>query len=387
MTSVLNRALPPPNNWQDFESLCFDLYTRVWRTNDAEMHGRRGQPQSGVDVYGNDRVEERFVGVQCKGKEEGYGYALTNAELRAEVEKAKTFRPPLGVFVVATTAANDVGILALARQITQEHEQLGLFEVRVQGWGTLRQRITDYPDLLTKHFPDFAPYDLAGKIDDSVATTQQEGEQTRATIDRGFDKMLVAINERSAPADSLQVRIGEIAKLMEDGYPQAALSRFESLWTKEGARASPRNRYRLQGNIGSAHLIIGDTDAAVRYFRAAHMEEPDWAGARAILATAEVIDGNLSKAYDLARGALNDDPTSDRAAAVLLEAAPTEISLTDLETLIPQELKTRFDIVLNFAIRARKTGNAAASQIYAQRAFEMQPERLACNLRISRNPS
>ncbi|MGO8867618.1 MAG: PIN domain-containing protein [Alphaproteobacteria bacterium] len=338
------------------------------------MHGRRGQPQSGVDVYGNDRVEKRFVGVQCKGKEQGYGHTLTKIELRKEVEKAKTFRPPLEVFIVATTAVNDVEIQALARKITEEHKQVGLFEVRVQAWDTLRQRITDYSDLVTKHFPDFAPYDLAGKIDDSIATTQQEGEQTRATIDRGFDKLLVAINERPAAADPLQVRIGEIAKLMEDGYPQAALSGFENLWTKEGARASPRNRYRLQANIGSAHLIMGETDAAVRYFRAAHMEEPDWAGARAILATAELIDGNLSRAYDLAKGVLIDDSTSDRAAAVLLEAAPTEISLTDLEALIPQELKRRFDIVLNFAIRARKTGNAAASQAYAERAFDMQPE-------------
>jgi hypothetical protein len=108
MTDITNRVLPPPKNWQDFEHMCFDLYSRLWKTNDAEMHGRRGQPQAGVDVYGTDRVEGgRFVGVQCKGKDQDYGGELTEKELRAEIEKAEIFVPPLDVFVVATTAPND----------------------------------------------------------------------------------------------------------------------------------------------------------------------------------------------------------------------------------------------------------------------------------------
>ena len=50
MTDITNRVLPEPKNWQDFERLCFDLYRYMWKTNDAEMNGRQGQPQSGVDV-------------------------------------------------------------------------------------------------------------------------------------------------------------------------------------------------------------------------------------------------------------------------------------------------------------------------------------------------
>ena len=47
--------------------MCFHLYSRLWRTNGAEMHGRRGQPQAGVDVFRTDNYEGgRFTGVQCK---------------------------------------------------------------------------------------------------------------------------------------------------------------------------------------------------------------------------------------------------------------------------------------------------------------------------------
>jgi hypothetical protein len=174
MTSVLSRDLPAPSNWQDFECICFDLYTRLWRTNDSEMHGRRGQPQLGVDVYGTDRVEHKFVGVQCKGKDRGYGAKLTKTELREEVEKAKSFFPKLDVFIVATTALNDAAVQAYARQISERHAKHGLFEVRLQGWLTLRQRITDHPELLEKYFSDFAPYNVARHID--------VGESTKVSV-------------------------------------------------------------------------------------------------------------------------------------------------------------------------------------------------------------
>lgn len=110
MTDATNRSLSPPKNWQDFERISYDIYSLRWQTNDAEMHGRQGQPQAGVDIYGHDRLEKKFVGVQCKGKDQTYNEPLTATELREEVEKAKTFRPKLDVFVLATTASNDFKI-------------------------------------------------------------------------------------------------------------------------------------------------------------------------------------------------------------------------------------------------------------------------------------
>ena len=181
MTNILSRALPPPSNWQDFERLCFDVFSRIWKTNDAEMHGRTGQPQAGVDVYGTDRVEGQFVGVQCKGKDQSYGNPLTAAELREEVTKAKSFDPPLDLFVLATTAPNDATMQKLGRELTQKHKRSRLFEVRVVGWTSLRQRVTDYPDLVRKYFPDFAPIDIVEAIE-----FWGRGEQNRRRADEGF---------------------------------------------------------------------------------------------------------------------------------------------------------------------------------------------------------
>ena len=120
MTDVTNRAVPPPANWQDFERLCFDVFSKIWKTNDAELHGRSGQAQHGVDVYGTDRLENRFVGVQCKGKDGDYGGQLSETEIEDEIEKAKKFAPGIDVLVFATTAPNDANIQKLVRSISEK---------------------------------------------------------------------------------------------------------------------------------------------------------------------------------------------------------------------------------------------------------------------------
>jgi class 3 adenylate cyclase len=47
----------PPNDPRAFESLCLDLWRYDWHDPNAQKNGRSGQPQAGVDVFG-----------QCQGK-------------------------------------------------------------------------------------------------------------------------------------------------------------------------------------------------------------------------------------------------------------------------------------------------------------------------------
>lgn len=123
--SILNQQLNPPSDWQAFERLCFDLYSGMWGDPNAQMHGRSGQEQWGVDIFGHDE-HGLFTGVQCKGKTGGYGSRLTERERRDEVEKAKHFSPSLDVFIVATTSPADAKLQRVAGNITQLHKAAGL---------------------------------------------------------------------------------------------------------------------------------------------------------------------------------------------------------------------------------------------------------------------
>lgn len=52
MSNLSNFQHPPPKNWQDFESLCHDLWKEIWKDPNAQKNGRSGQEQHGVDVFG-----------------------------------------------------------------------------------------------------------------------------------------------------------------------------------------------------------------------------------------------------------------------------------------------------------------------------------------------
>src|ERR1700682_6190097 len=88
--------IPPPKYWQQFEDLSLSIFWEVWGDPTAQKNGRSGQPQNGTDISGtpNDNPNA-FHGVQCKGKDVGYGATLSERELRDEVDKARNFNPTL----------------------------------------------------------------------------------------------------------------------------------------------------------------------------------------------------------------------------------------------------------------------------------------------------
>src|ERR1700731_1455525 len=119
MPIPVTAQLHPPQSWEEFESMCADLYTRIWSDEGTQKHGRQGQPQGGVDVYGQPDGKN-YTGVQCKKKSIWPPTDLTLADIDEEVEKAKTWKPSLTEYIIATTAPNDETAQAHPRALTQE---------------------------------------------------------------------------------------------------------------------------------------------------------------------------------------------------------------------------------------------------------------------------
>lgn len=265
MTDVTSRHLPPPTDWQAFERLCFDLYRSVWQTDDAHLHGRKGQKQGGIDVYGTDRRSGKRAGVQCKGKDRDFGGRVTEQELKREVAAARTFHPPIDFFVLATTAPNDKTIQAVARALTEEHLRDGFFEVHVVGWEELRQLIYEHPQIIEVHFADLSPT-LPGLLRDAI---ESEGLRTRQVLITEFARRLPTQPEFAAgPApgaeavDELGIRITTLASLLGEATPAAVVTQLRALWTESAATASDWNRYRIQANLAAALWYCGDYAAA-----------------------------------------------------------------------------------------------------------------------------
>ena len=141
--------LPPPRDWQVFEDFCRDLFAAEWGDPETQKHGRLGQQQQGLDVFGLRKG--RWQGVQCKRKRVFPESRLTEKEVRAEVQAAYAFSRPIETLVLATTAPPDAKIQNLAAKLTDDHAQARVerkrFRVVVLGWSELCERLRSHPDV------------------------------------------------------------------------------------------------------------------------------------------------------------------------------------------------------------------------------------------------
>jgi hypothetical protein len=144
--------LPPPKNWDDFESLALQLWKSLWADHNAQMHGRRGQAQHGVDIFGRPFARGSWEGVQCKGKEIFTDKRVTVDELNREVTKARGFSPSLSAFVIATTGPRDGDIQRRAAELTSN----GPFRVSVWGWDDIEEELNFRDYLLADLYPQFS---------------------------------------------------------------------------------------------------------------------------------------------------------------------------------------------------------------------------------------
>ena len=147
MPSPPTTDLPRPKSWDEFEDICADVLKRLWKDPYIVRHGRSGQKQHGVDIYGQPEhlggaSSGKYAAAQCK-ETDGLGLAT----VEEEVEKAKGFTPTLCEYLVMTTAPRDA-------QLQQEvRNHAWPFRVHVMFWDDISLELSGHDDLLQKHFP------------------------------------------------------------------------------------------------------------------------------------------------------------------------------------------------------------------------------------------
>lgn len=140
----MKKSLRKPENWQDFESLCKKLWGELWNIQTTiKKHGRSGQDQAGVDVYGIPDGKSKYWGIQCKGKDDYTSSKIKESEIVNEVEKAKLFRPSLGCFIIATTSNKDVKIEEFVRLLNEKQKEQESFEILLYCWEDITDLIEE----------------------------------------------------------------------------------------------------------------------------------------------------------------------------------------------------------------------------------------------------
>lgn len=146
-------VFPLPRDWETFEDIVRDIYSRRYRSDNFQRYGRRGQRQFGVDIAG--LTLDGLIGIQCKHRTTSR--SITTTEIDAEIADAENFKPPLDKLTIATSSAADTDIQSYVLGLSQERVSNGLFPVEILFWEALVDQLVGYPDLLYKHFTKHFP--------------------------------------------------------------------------------------------------------------------------------------------------------------------------------------------------------------------------------------
>lgn len=173
-----------PKSWDDFENLMWDLLRCDWQDPNASRNGRQGQPQHGVDIYGQRNGEGGYIGVQCKLH--GRNARLTLAEVKEEIHKAEGFKPPLKEFVIATTAPRDAKLQEAIRLLSEDRRQLGQFAVYIRSWDDIELYLQIDEDVARRNYPQYFSHDR------SSVSTPPSGHHSPQFTNRGKLQLFVS---------------------------------------------------------------------------------------------------------------------------------------------------------------------------------------------------
>jgi len=224
--------LPPPKSWEDFEEMLWDLFRAEWNDPHTQKHGRRGQRQYGVDIFGQPGRKGEWTGVQAKEKDQFSASLLTEKELEAEVEKAKNFNPPLTDFIIATTAPRDKNIQRKARLLTQDHQKVGLFRVHVYSWEEIEKLLETHLHIRKQWYQEFL-------FDDQNSSAKLAEGTSDATIALALRSHSALLPPSSAPSQAQKIREEIWTNICSVYFPTDVSQAREYLEQGDLAHASP----------------------------------------------------------------------------------------------------------------------------------------------------
>lgn len=158
--------LPPPNGWEEFEEITKSAVELKFQNNSFTMHGRQGQKQNGVDIYGFDELG-RQIGIQCKLTTK----TLNQQLITTEIHNAEEFSPPLSALFIATTSLPDVNLQRYARDISQERLSNGKFPICLLFWRDIVQDLSRDLNTIKRHYPQL--------IQENTEQTQEQDLRKR----------------------------------------------------------------------------------------------------------------------------------------------------------------------------------------------------------------
>ncbi len=162
MSRNIMMEYPIPAYWQDFEILTCELCKILWKNTNAQRHGRSGQAQGGIDVYGVDNTQNKEkVAVQCKKRQwkmspskEAPDNTLTKQEIDHEISELVASTKKIDRYIIAITGPRDVELQNYVAAINNSNKHD--FEVYIWFWDDYCEWLSRFPDLDAIYYHDLS---------------------------------------------------------------------------------------------------------------------------------------------------------------------------------------------------------------------------------------
>lgn len=336
-----------PDNGTTFETLCLKVFRTHLNLPHLGKFARSGQKQYGVDLVSES--EGRVIAIQCKLKNTETGFTVKAID--EAVDLAKTFSPPLNEFIIATTADRDPVIQQHAIRITQNHQGIGLFGVRVYAWQDIEEIFKQDSELASEVYGTPA----------SIVQTLNVASYTE-------------INNYQLPQGTSHAEIDEAARYITEGEPDIALALLRRLKRDRWEVLTPREKFRVLANIGNSLARKGDLQqAAIAFLEASTHQPQDDPDALSIAAHGHLLSGDAQQAHRMALEACSRNPLNERAQIIRIESAPKETSYKELRDAVPILLRSKHNIALALQERALQEGNLEEAEKVLLSADERSP--------------
>ena len=301
--SISDLQIPPPENGEQFETLCLDLYKKEFGDK-TQKNGRSGQSQDGIDIFEPDQN----IGIQCKKRD--YNGKIKKEELRQEVKKAKKFKPDLKRFILATTCKRDAKIQEEARFISKDHQKQQLFSVEIHSWEELKAFFDKHPKVYNKHYPPpFTPSNL-------ISVSQSESHHQE---------------------------LNRIRDLINQNQPQTALKQLEQFKKDKWEQlVEKKEKYKVLTNIAWAKWLMKQGGQASELFIKALQFNPEDENANTNCAVAYFTLGDMDNAKKYIAKAKDLNPLNITAYIIEIQIKDREdVSLEDIVSSLPTAIKEK----------------------------------------------
>jgi len=343
-----------PANDRDFEILCLRLLRKHWSCPTLELYGRKGERQHGVDIL-DTGGGETLRAAQCKLRDRTK--AISSVDIRLEIDKAKGFRPTLGIYLIMTTAKVSAAAQEEVIRINQEHRAAGLFEVRLMPWDAIEVLLDENPEILSVTY--------GSPTEASAGRFSPPNASPGAVLDPAV---------QPPPRNSLDAEIEEARGYLLSRDYQLARLLLQRLRRQKWDNLSERQKFRVVSNIAAAHQAEGNPKDAIPMFLEAKTYQPEEERAWSNEVLAYILAGNIGLASSIATEARKKFPHSGMILAHWLRTAPSDTSLEDLRKQIPSTLESDPDVCLALAEKAVVSLEFDYAEKLAGVAAERRPE-------------